>query len=236
MDRPILFSAPMVRALLAGTKTQTRRVLKLPTKGIYERKDMGGWAPTINGGGGSFTIGRDGTRVPAPETVGIWHQTTGRCLNAPYQIGDRLWVRETFCDPEDDRRPVYRADLTPEQGRESERVTAIWSRAERDRSAVETRHPHAALAHHPDPGFKWNGVGYHAGTMSDWGKCYHTPNNDGRCSCAVAGPSPAQCAYRELWNHINAARRFGWDANPWVIAVAFAVEKGNIDQPAKAAA
>ncbi len=96
-DRPIIFSAPMVAALRAGTKTQTRRELKLPTKTeggfpIYERPDMGGWEPTTVGGGGCTLL--DGT--PAPEKIAIWHQTTGICMLTPIQPGDRLWVRESY--------------------------------------------------------------------------------------------------------------------------------------------
>src|SRR6185437_4560549 len=100
-ERPIIFSAPMIRAIHAGRKTMTRRVLRLPTKthtggAIYERPDMGGWEPTTNGGGGCFTIGKSGERVPVPETVGIWHRTCGVCLDAPWQRGDILWVREAW--------------------------------------------------------------------------------------------------------------------------------------------
>lgn len=77
-ERPILFSAPMVRAILDGSKTQTRRVVKgvradncLPLRKATKTKD------------GVITHVMD---APA----------RGLC---PYgQAGDRLWVRETWVE------------------------------------------------------------------------------------------------------------------------------------------
>ena len=89
-ERPILFSAPMVRAILEGKKTQTRRVWKQPTSLCM--KDDCLYATEHDARQSFNPIARD-------EIV------------CPYgQRGDRLWVREAFhiCPHHEDY--FYRAD------------------------------------------------------------------------------------------------------------------------------
>jgi hypothetical protein len=85
-ERPILFSAPMVRALLEGTKTQTRRIIKPqpdPTLGHY--LEAGGcwsdWTPEMF---------EDGTWAFYNGIVGY----EGYFKGPHGKPGDRLWVRE----------------------------------------------------------------------------------------------------------------------------------------------
>lgn len=77
-ERPILFSAPMIRALLAGKKTQTRRVARrdtaAPVEESYEHWQDATWGSCATDG-------------------------TSSIIHCPYgATGDRLWVRETWAD------------------------------------------------------------------------------------------------------------------------------------------
>ncbi len=80
-ERPILFSAPMVRAILEGRKTMTRRAVRIPNWQDNETERT------------KLLI--DGIKKGFPK--------------CPYgKPGDRLWVRETFT--ESSSGVIYRAD------------------------------------------------------------------------------------------------------------------------------
>lgn len=79
-ERPILFSGPMVRALLDGRKTQTRRLVK-------PQPQEGGLRP-----GWHVTVG--GVNYPIDPRASSRRNLADACpFGSP---GDRLWVRETF--------------------------------------------------------------------------------------------------------------------------------------------
>ncbi len=90
-ERGILFSAPMVRAILAGKKTQTRRVVN-PQPAALCRFEMNGAGTHALHLGPPLTL--DG---PAFCCVPVKATSADHRLACPYGVpGDRLWVRETW--------------------------------------------------------------------------------------------------------------------------------------------
>jgi hypothetical protein len=101
---PILFSAPMVRAILNGSKTQTRRIVKLPARKNIEPRWDNAW---IDGG---FPDTGQYLHVEFRHKDDEWEGRMDR-VYCPYgQPGDRLWVRETFMPmPHVNAKAFYRA-------------------------------------------------------------------------------------------------------------------------------
>ena len=120
-ERPILFSGPMVRAILDGRKTQTRQVVK------NQERAWNFWRmfPTPSGDRFAFRC-----------------NITTHDLKCTYgQQGDRLWVRETWMDSRgEDRRwkspvtmPRWASRITLEV--ESVRVERLQEISEEDAKA-----------------------------------------------------------------------------------------------------
>lgn len=214
-ERPILFSAPMVRAILAGTKTQTRRAIKpLPLR--------------VNHGTNEMEVDTEA-------------MTDGRImkLNRFGQPGDRLWVRETFyCDhcfyPEGTPPSCYwdgpnpRAAHTPEQlaKERSDMLEAMYYRAdgEPEFEAPEGPTPWRPSIHMP----RWASritlevTGVRVERLQDISEADAMAEgvHYSLLEKIQAGQDRwARHAYKKLWESIHGPG--SWDLNPWVWVVEF---------------
>lgn len=203
-ERPILFSGPMVRALLDGSKTQTRRVFKLPRGHKWDE---------LQGGISSGNIECD-------KWPGSWHVSEFRC---PYgQPGDRLWVRETFSGPhcmeKADEEPAMPPGKWPME-------SAIWCWADGEPAHGDWTRPRPSI-HMP----RWASritleiASVRVERLQDISEADALAEGVGpgtvESFARVAGVTrPAGFSYRDLWGSINGPG--SWDANPFVWVIEF---------------
>jgi hypothetical protein len=200
-DKPILFSAPMVRAILDGRKTVTRRVLK--TQPPAHHRLVGLYAPGLTA---VFNPAGKSSEFDASADIKV---------RLSYAPGDRLWVREAMDLAAD---PVcYVADREPVETTEYEQD--LWmDRYKRD---------HCPGIHMP----RWASRLTLIVTAVKVERVQDISRGDAMLEgCPfpnmAAGPNPRDW-FRDLWNSINGPG--AWDANPWVAAISFRVIRANID-------
>ena len=211
-DHGILFSAPMVRALLAGTKTQTRRVLN-PQPGDDGRyHDLKSAYRALRIAPGDRLLVRE-----SYFQFGHWEPVPGEVTrNGGRQkwrfIPDNEAVR--FDPPSayrkgrhagDPATPAWHQRLGRFMPRRYSRLTLLVTdrRVQRVRDISEE-----------------DAVAEGVAPFRDSGSYISPKHPDGKWR---AGDN-AYTMYRDLWNAINGAG--SWDANPWCVAYTFAIVEG----------
>ena len=213
-DRPIIFSGPMIRALLDGRKTQTRGLLKLAgrapdyigPRGCEDDPTCWGWEMPD----GYFVTVEGDEKDHAPGWRNGWRDWAGA-----YAPGDRLWVRETFSrDGQSDGECLYRATVDDDTGYYAEEIAEI-----RWRPSI----------HMP----RWASRLTLTVTDVRVQRVQEISLGD-ICAEGLARSiydfAPVQRgfdAWAGLWNRMH--RHDAWDTNPWVFALTFTVEHRNID-------
>lgn len=208
--KPILFSTPMVQAILAGRKTMTRRVAKKKysnTDLVMKTDKYGARLVELQNDAPppvpiTYPDGRQGTR---------WSFIAVRDVPSPYRRGDILWVKETWYY-EEHMHGITDGEPDLPNGRYSHRYVY---RADSPDYPVDV------------------GVG-----MQGWRPSIHMPKEAARIFLRVTDVRAERlqeiddddvlaegleigAPFDELWNSLNAKCGYGWDANPWVWAITF---------------
>lgn len=221
---PMLFSGPMIRALLEGRKVQTRRIIK------KQPGDFQG-VPT-----GCKTVADYCTGSPEQGLAYYWRGAGGSWNSSPpffvkIKVGDLIWVRESWSGeyvfgniPPSQRKPLdtghgtfafpanihYWADGEPkfgdwERGRPSIHMPRWASRITLEVTDVRVQR------------------------LKDISRedCVAESCNGWVAHDGEDGLTPEE-EFQDLWNSINGPD--AWDQNPWVVAYSFTVHQCNVDQ------
>lgn len=207
-ERPILFKGEMVCAILDGSKTQTRRVVKSQRDMDFDVND-----PTYGPYWLSYATEADGEDAKV------------RC---PYgKPGDRLWVRETFCI-ESSMEVVYdppHSDGRPIRHHQDDESGAWW-----EQPHYRATDPTPELDIGTDePGCRWRSSFF----MPRWAsrilleitavrveRLQSISEADARAEGYPEQSSDSPIGwYHALWDDINGSG--SWHANPWVWVVEF---------------
>lgn len=195
--KPILFNTEMVRAILDGRKSCTRRLIKPQPdeKHTYplgfvndstERKNIGSFGFGTSELGGSIQY-----------------------VKPPYQPGDILYVRETFGYPislNSDRQYVYQADEVAENGFKND--SHIW---------------HPSIHMPKEAAHIWLKVtDVKVERLQEITEVQ--AQAEGCNSGLLTGACTARGQFEDLWNSTikkSDLDRYGWDASPWVWVIEF---------------
>lgn len=212
-ERPILFSAPMIRALLAGTKTQTRRVCKnqpYPNGYKFDGRDFLCHNDYLPPSAMLMDGGRGKLRWTTSDVEG-WES------ECPYGlVGDQLWVREAFYFIGESGETFFRAtgdsDKVPPMSwggpwKPSIHMPRRCSRIQLEVSGVRVER----LQDISEEDAKAEGAKCAAETTADDDRL--------RAECGYFPPSSYAHGYRLLWESINGTG--SWATNPWVWVVEF---------------
>lgn len=210
-ERPILFSGPMVKAILRGRKTQTRRIVsRISGFGSVRQFNVS----TTSGYDWQFRCRR-----------GLWQdvrmpQLLGWC---PYgRVGDRIWVRETWARSRNNW--LYRADELDGYNPSECVVEWDWDSACVDKWRPSIHMPRRAARLFLEV------TGVRVERVQDITE--EDARDEGVELCHVFQMAksghplaPHKTAFAWLWNEING--RDSWQANPWVWVVEFNRVKGH---------